>query len=302
MKYPTKIYESNAHGVYSSMLVRSMSEPIEIPPPEPEIACHSTVNHVWFGFEQIDDEGYGIGGWTEDQRYAIKVGNHVFNADHSLSILGQQFELGGRVFSIPYSSGSSAAIYLDDYTDETPVRVRFIPSPNSEHNTIYDVNEGYYSGDSEVEYVNKDTEFTVCLKPELTERVFTCAGATNKLVLNFDTNTPLPESIYLGINNKWSMTFDLDTMPVSRYQFGYSYDYENDIDYEEWISASLEGNELTISFETNLLNQKYRLSLYSLSDELADDSVTVVEGHNPTAYYDQRYENVNACLIPNELP
>lgn len=300
MKYPKKLHETNTHGRFSSYLIRGKGEstPVEPPPPipEPEIACHSTTDHVEFSFEQIDEEGYGVGGWSEDQRYAIKVGNSVFNSDHSLSILGQQFELEGRVFSIPYSSGSSAYIYVDEYTDDVPVRVKFIPGPDSQYNTIYSVNQGYEIMDSEVEYIDKDTEFSICLRPEITERVFTCVGATDALTLKFAPDTLYPTQLYITINDAWSFSYYLEPDGDNLNQFSYRYDYDTGEDISESITATFIGDELTFNIVSNGPEKNYRLKIYNLSNDVLNGLISISEKDNPTAYYSNSDESIRACI------
>lgn len=300
MKYPKKLYETNTHGLNSSLLIRTngVAEPIDPPiEPEPEITCHSTANSVWFDFEDTVE-----GGWTEDQRYAIKVGNDVFNSDHSMSILGQQFELGGRIFSIPYSSGSRAAIYLDDYPDDKPVRVRFIPGPDPQYNTIYSVNQDSEPNDVEVEYVDKDTEFTVCLKPELAERAFTCAGATEEMVISFTSDTALPTQLYVEINDKWSFVYYIDQEGDNSLQLGYRYDEVTGEDTSEWITATYVGRDLVFKIDSRGPVSKYRIKVFQLADGIIDGTVSVSEQRNPTAFYNSNDESVRACVLSYITP
>lgn len=300
MKYPKKLYETNTHGRNSSLFIRTygVAESIDPPvEPEPEIACHSTANNVWFDFEDTVE-----GGWTEDQRYAIKVGNDVFNADHSLSILGQQFELGGRIFSIPYSSGSRAAIYMDDHPIDNPVRVRFIPGPDSQYNTIYSVNQGYEPNDVEVEYVDKDTEFTVCLKPELAAQAFTCVGATDKMVISFTSDIALPTQLYVEVSDKWSFVYDLDLERDNSLLLSYRYDEVTGEDTSEWINAMYVGRDLVFKIGSRGPVSNYRIKVFRLADGITGGTVSIAEQENPTAFYNTGDESVRGCVLSHIPP
>lgn len=292
MKYPRKLKETNVHGKYNSHLVRStLAEP-----PETNIACHSTANFVFFGFEEISEDGSSTGRWTEDQRYAIKVGDSVFNADHSLSILGQQFELDGKLFSIPFSSGSTAAIYVDDYVDDTPVRVRFIPSPNPEYNGIYAVNQGYQQNDLDVEYVDKDTEFSVCLKPEKVDRAFTCEGATDEVSIRFDNGALVPQPLYFGMGLKNFKFVYLGPNNTARSLVDERYDDTIGELVKEWIVAKLVNNVLTITYESTHPSGTRRLELHSLSEFIDAGDVSILEESNPTAFYSDKDKTIKFCL------
>lgn len=195
MKLPSIIKERSSHGELSRITyIKSIGRATPTTPsvPVPQINCTGARNYMSINLSDPTIEGY-YSSFTYDQRYAVKVGNDIFNADHAVSIIGTEFRVGPYEFYIPPGSEGYVVIYVNDNENTDAVRITFIPSPNVEYNKIYNLND-YDSSPCEVSYINRNSPMTFCLKPNaITVSIISCEGASSFFgfstkELNYDGN------------------------------------------------------------------------------------------------------------------
>lgn len=298
MKLPIVIIENQSHGKGArTALIKTQKINIV-----PQVSCEGAKSYVSLRLYVPGLDGYSS--YSLDQRYAVKVGNDVFNADHSRTLIGEKFTLDGRDFYIPPSSEGLIFIYVDNNVDRTPVRVTLIPGPDQEYNGIYEV-DGYDGGLTEVDYVNKDTAMSFCLKPNEPMRVLSCVGATDVLVLDYVNKTQQEGGNYSANEG---ISYRLLVNRYTYFDMNFAYGVENKYPIGENEGEYLKGiinddGTLTISVHSKTpIGKECTLKITSYGSSPSPDYVIIDESSNPTAFYNSDEYAIMACLTYTEIP
>lgn len=295
MKLPQVIIENQSHGIgaRAALVKTQKTAPVIV---VPSVNCDGAKNYVSLSLYYIP-EGQEYSTYSDDQRYAVQVGNDVFNSDHAINIIGETFTLNGRSFHIPASSEGLVFIYIDDHVDTTPVTVKLIPSTNTVYNGIYEI-DGYDGSLTEVNYVNKDTVMSFCLKPNLPPRQLSCVGATDNLVIDYkykileEAGNSYPETgmhyRYL-IDDTYYFDFNFVYGGDNKHILNEGGDYlQGDVSYD---------GKLTLSIHTLSLDKvESRITISQYTSMPSPDYITIDEASNSTAFYDNINYETKVCL------
>ena len=294
MKYPNKLIESRTHGTRSnSVLIKTIktSKP-ELPNPEvPKLNCSTSRN--WRGLNVSKDETHSI---YYDQRYAVEIKGVVYNADHSKSIVAEEFNVGDYIINIPLTSEGYLNIYIGDNDDTSPVMVRLIPSPDTEYNRIYGVDE---SGGESL-YTDKDSDIYFCMTPKPMTRKLSCTGATSTLKLKFVNQTYNSDGMPVAPGSMW-YTFELNDL----YYFNHNFTDSETIVMEDFTikgSYNVDDNSLNISVaSTKGGGEDCRLVIKNHVDYANPSYLTIDESSNPTCFFSDEDRHLHVCLLTTEL-
>ena len=294
MKYPNKLIESRTHGTRSnSVLIKTIktSKP-ELPNPEvPKLNCSTSRN--WRGLNVSKDETHSI---YYDQRYAVEIKGIVYNADHSKSIVAEEFEVGDYTINIPLTSEGYLNIYIGDNDDTSPVMVRLIPSPDTEYNRIYGVDED--GGESL--YTNKDSAIYFCMTPKPMPRKLSCTGATSTLKLKFANQTYNSDYMPVAPASMW-YSFILDEVYYFDHNFAESAIYVPADRIAITGHYDESDNSLNISVSSDKgAGRDCRLVMKDNVDYVNSSYLTIDESSNPTCFRSDDTGDIHVCLLTTE--
>ena len=296
MKYPNKLIESHAHGMRSnSALIKTAKAPKpELPKPElPKLNCSTSRN--WRSLIVSENDSYSI---YYDQRYAVEIKGIVYNADHSKSIVAEEFEVGDYIINIPLTSEGYLNIYIEDNDDTSPVMVRLIPSPDTEYNRIHGVDED----GGEFLYTNKDSDIYFCMTPKPMPRKLSCTGATSTLKLKFANQTYNSDYMPVAPASMW-YSFILDES-----YYSYDHNFAESATYGPIDGITITGhyyesdNSLNISVSSDKgVGRNCRLVMKDYVDYVNSSYLDIDEASNPTCFRSDDAGNIHACLLTSEF-
>lgn len=289
MKYPNKLIESHTHGMRShSALIKTAKAP---KPELPKLNCSTSRN--WRGLIVSENDSYSI---YYDQRYAVEIKGIVYNADHSKSIVAEEFEVGDYTINIPLTSEGYLNIYIGDNDDTSPVMVRLIPSPDTEYNRIYGVDED----GGEFLYTNKDSDIYFCMTPKPMPRKLNCTGATSTLKLNYVNQNYNSDGMPIAPDSMW-YAFELNDL----YYFNHNFSDSETIVMAEFTvqgSYNAEDNSLNISVSsTEGTGKDCRLVMKNYVDYVNSSYLDIEESSNPTCFFSDTSGSIHACLLTSEF-
>lgn len=293
MKYPNKLIESHTHGMRSnSALIKTAKAPKpELPKPElPKLNCSTSRN--WRGLTVSENDSYSI---YYDQRYAVEIKGIVYNADHSKSIVAEEFEVGDYTINIPLTSEGYLNIYIDDNDDTSPVMVRLIPSPDTEYNRIHGVDED----GGEFLYTNKDSDIYFCMTPKPMPRKLSCTGATSTLKLKFANQTYNSDGMPVAPDSMW-YSFVINDL----YYFNHNFSDSDTIVMEEFTIKGIynvDDNSLNISVASiKGAGKECRIVMKDYVNYVNGSYMSVDDNVNPTCFYSDYDSYIHSCLLTTE--
>lgn len=286
MKEIVNITDVRSHGnVSRSILVKTWVK--KAATPLPELNCSKSRNSMRLHVTDWSNDVVP----TFDLRYAVKVNGKVYNANHSESIVGKEFTLGGHNFVVPHTSDYDIRVYVADADIPRSFIVQLIPSPDQEYNGIYGIGE--YADERSYSYVDRNTDIFFCMTPEQAPVPITCVGATQVLSL-------LPSRV--GYSDLTAYISIADTTS------GYlNLAVDNSVVMDNGITGHVEigdtGNILiTLTRDDDVIvDYKIMLSYHTNGDD-SDVTLAVDTSANPTAVYDSYYESIGACIKTKETP
>lgn len=295
MKYPNKLIDSRTHGTRSnSALIKTIktSKP-GLPDVEvPKLNCSTSRN--WRGLVVSDEDTWSI---YYDQRYAVEIKGTVYNADHSKSIVGEEFNVGDYIVYIPLTSEGYLNVYIGDNDDTSPVMVRLIPSPDTEYNQIYGVDE---SG-GELLYTDRNSDIFFCMTPNKPPRQLTCVGATAGLKLKYVSQRYNSDGMPVPPASMW-YGFVVDDL------YSFNHNFAESATYGPIGGVTVTGhyNESDNSLNISVSSDKgpgndCRLTITDYADYVNSSYLTIDESSNPTGFYNDQDRYLHACLLTTEL-
>ena len=294
MKYPSKLIDMQTHGNASrSALIKTIKNTPAPPIVErPNLDCSTSKN--WRNLTVSEIDSYEV---YFDQRYAVEIKGVIYNGDHAVSIVGDEFQVGEYALSIPQSSENYVTLYMGDNEDTNPVMVRLIPSPNQEYNRIYGVDSGYQG---EASYTDRNSDIFFCMTPNKLPRQLTCVGATGDLKLNYVNQNYNSDGMPIAPDSMW-YAFELNDL----YYFNHNFSDSETIAMEEFTvqgSYNAEDNSLNISVSsTEGTGKDCRLVMKNYVDYVNSSYLDIEESSNPTCFFSDTSGSIHACLLTSEF-
>lgn len=254
----------------------------------PNLDCSTSKNWRNLTVREIDSQEIYF-----DQRYAVEIKGTIYNGDHAVSIVGDEFQVGEYTLSIPQGSENYVTIYMGDNEDTAPVMVRLIPSPSQEYNRIYGVDSGYQG---EASYTDRNSDIFFCMTPNKLPRQLTCVGATGDLKLNYVNQNYNSDGMPIAPNSMW-YAFELNDL----YYFNHNFSDSETIVVEDLTiqgKYNVDDNSLNISItSTNGAGNECRVVMKNYVDYVNPRYLTIDESSNPTCFYNDTDGSIHTCLL-----
>lgn len=293
MKYPSKLIDMRTHGnTTRSVLIKTIKN-IPAPPivERPNLDCSTSKNWRNLTVSEIDSQEIYF-----DQRYAVEIKGTIYNGDHAVSIVGDEFQVGEYTLSIPQGSENYVTLYMGDNEDTDPVMVRLIPSPSQEYNRIYGVDSGYQG---EASYTDRNSDIFFCMTPNKPPRRLTCVGATGVLKLNYVNQNYNSDGMPIAPGSMW-YAFELNDL----YYFNHNFSDSETIDMEGFTvqgSYNADDNSLNISVTSSEgAGKDCRLVIKNYVDYVSASYLTIDESSNPTCFRSDDTGDIHVCLLTTE--